>query len=83
MRMGSLFGFVFGAFSALFVVLLIKGVIADAYGIGSAPKIRVSAGSDPDDPQPSTVRERAYIAYPVMAVIATLFGIVAWAAFTA
>jgi len=80
--MESLFGFVFGGFSTVFFVLLIKGILADAYGIGSAPKIRVNAGSDPNDPQPSTVRERAYVAYPVMFVIAVVFGGVAWAAFT-
>lgn len=78
--MGLFFGFVFGGFSALFFALLIKGVLADAYGIGTAPKITIREGL-PDDPG-ATVRERAYIAYPVMFVIAVLFGGVAWAAFT-
>ncbi len=77
--MGSFFGIVFGGFSALFFVLLIKGILADAYGVGSAPKITIRE-SLPDDPG-ATVRERAYIAYPVMFGIAVVFGVVAWAAF--
>lgn len=78
-----LFGSVFAALSSVFFVLLIKGILADVYGIGSAPRIRVNSGSDPDDPQPSTIRERAYVAYPVLLVVAVIFGGIAWMAFTA
>lgn len=78
--MGWIFGIAFGGFSALFFVLLIKGILADAYGVGTAPKITIREGL-PDDAG-ATVRERAYIAYPVMFVIAVVFGVVAWAAFT-
>lgn len=78
--MGSLFGLVFGGFSALFLALLIKGILADAYGIGSAPKITIRE-SLPDDPG-ATARERSHFAYPIMFVIAVVFGVVAWAAFT-
>lgn len=78
--MGLFFGFMFGGFSALFFGLLVKGVLADAYGIGCAPKITIRE-SLPDDPG-ATVRERAYIAYPVMFAIAVVFGVIAWAVFT-
>jgi len=78
-----LFGSVFAALSSVFLVLLIKGILADVYGIGSAPRIGVNSGSDPDDPQPSTIRERAYVAYPVLLVVAVIFGGIAWMAFTA
>jgi hypothetical protein len=79
-HMGSIFGIVFGGFSTLFFVLLIKGILADAYGVGTAPKITIREGLS-DDPG-AIVREHAYIAYPVMFVIAVVFGVVAWVAFT-
>jgi len=78
--MNWFFGLAAGEFSVLFFGLLVKGVLADAYGIGTAPKISVHPGGEKDDPG-ATARERAYIAYPVMAGCSLIFGICAWAAF--
>ena len=48
--MNWFFGLAAGEFSVLFFGLLVKGVLADAYGIGTAPKISVHPGGEKDDP---------------------------------